>query len=84
MRFTQSSYRGKGVAQRLMQTLLKAASKHGFQYLVLGTVDKLHAARRFYERSGFQEITKNQLPENFDLCPLDTVFYKARVGKLQG
>jgi DNA-binding MarR family transcriptional regulator/N-acetylglutamate synthase-like GNAT family acetyltransferase len=82
--FVHSSYRGKGVAQRLIQTLLKAASKHGFEYLVLGTVDKLHAARRFYERCGFKEIAKNKLPENFDLCPLDTVFYEGRVGELRG
>ena len=82
--FVHSSYRGKGVAQQLIQTLLRAASKHGFEYLVLGTVDKLQAARRFYERCGFKEIAKSQLPENFDLCPLDTVFYEARVGELRG
>jgi N-acetylglutamate synthase-like GNAT family acetyltransferase len=82
--FVHASYRGKGVAQQLIQTLLRAASKHGFEYLVLGTVDKLQAARRFYERCGFQEIAKSQLPENFDLCPLDTVFYEGRVGELRG
>lgn len=77
--FVDQKYRRKGVAQKLMTTLLKAASKHGFDCVYLGTVDKFQAALRFYEKYGFSRITEHHLPQGFDICPLDTVFLKAKV-----
>jgi N-acetylglutamate synthase-like GNAT family acetyltransferase len=81
--FVDSTYRGKGVAQKLMTTLLKAASKHRFDFLYLGTVDALQAAQSFYKKYGFSQITKQQLPAGFELCPIDTLFFKIKFEDLQ-
>lgn len=74
--FVEKNYRGKGIAQKLMQSLLDAAIKHQFKTLYLGTVAALKAAQRFYKKNGFIQISKNQLPTQFELCPLDTNFFK--------
>ena len=81
--FVVQTYRGKGVAQKLLSTLVKAAAKHKFDNLYLGTVDKLQAAQGFYKKYGFTQITKQQLPPEFNLCPIDTVFFKVSVEDLQ-
>lgn len=76
--FVAQKYRRKGVAQKLMDTMLKSAARNGFVTLYLGTVDKLKAAQRFYEKYGFDRLMKQQLPAEFDICPVDTVFYSAK------
>lgn len=78
--FVEKSYRGKGVAQKLMETLLKAAQKHNFTHLWLGTVDVLTQAHRFYEKYNFVRIKENELPEGFEKCPFDTYFYTRKLG----
>ncbi|HEN5622531.1 TPA: bifunctional helix-turn-helix transcriptional regulator/GNAT family N-acetyltransferase, partial [Legionella pneumophila] len=80
--FIASKYRGLGLAQKLMLTLVKNAMKHGFKKLFLGTVAQLNAARRFYEKNGFALVNKESLPKEFKLCPLDTHFYYCETGKL--
>lgn len=80
--FVHQDFRGKGVAKKLMQVLLKAAVKHQFKFLVLGTVDKLHAAHKFYTRYGFSPIKQQDLPQNFNVCFLDTLFFRGEVQSL--
>ena len=80
--FVDQRYRGKGVAQKLLKTLLKSAFKHQFDELYLGTVDILQAAVRFYEKQGFSQISEHQLPQGFNKCPLDTVFFKGNTESL--
>jgi DNA-binding MarR family transcriptional regulator/N-acetylglutamate synthase-like GNAT family acetyltransferase len=72
--FVHNNYRNHGVAWQLFNKLVKAAEKHKFNKLYLGTVDKLKAAQRYYEKRGFKVISKDSLPQGFDTCPLDTVF----------
>lgn len=81
--FVSKPYRGKTVARKLFATLVKAAVKHNFKYLYLGTVDSLHAAQRFYEKNGFTRIVSSGLPSDFIKCELDTVFYKVKTKELQ-
>ena len=81
--FVRNAYRGKGVARKLLYSLLKSAAKHRFTYLYLGTVDTLHAAQRFYDKYGFTRINASDLPANFVRCELDTVFYKIKTNELQ-
>lgn len=81
--FVDIKYRGKGVARKLFNSLLKAASKHRFKYLYLGTVDTLHAAQRFYEKYGFTRFVEADLPSGFDKSPLDTVFFKVKIKELE-
>lgn len=80
--FVVKDYRGFGVAQKLFATLIKNAMKHGFQELFLGTVENLNAAKRFYEKSGFQRIKPEQLPKEFKRCAVDTCFYAGSIAAL--
>lgn len=73
--FVIKEYRSKGVAQKLMNTLLKAAEKHKFEFLILGTVDKLHAAHKFYNKYDFSLIEPKELPDSFVRNPLDNLFF---------
>lgn len=77
--FVHHKYRGKGVAKKLMETLLKAALKHNFEYLYLGTVESLTAAQRFYEKYGFSRIAEKKLPAYFQKSPLDSIFFKKKI-----
>lgn len=81
--FVAKKYRGKGVAQKLMNTLIRASFKHHFTSLYLGTVKTLHAAHGFYQKYGFSKITEQQLPAGFQIGPLDTVFFKVNIEDLQ-
>jgi hypothetical protein len=36
----------------------------------------MKAAHRFYEKNGFKQISKQDLPDDFPLMPVDNVFYK--------
>lgn len=82
--FVLKEYRGKGVAQKLMKILLKAALKHKFDVLLLGTVDKLQAAHKFYIKHGFTQIDQKDLPNSFEKGPVDTIFFKVKVKDLEG
>lgn len=77
--FVVVEYRSKGVAQKLMNTLLKAASKHQFEALILGTTDKFHAAHKFYAKCGFVPIGKQELPREFETNPFDSLFFRKRI-----
>jgi len=80
--FVTPKYRGRGVAQQLMQTLVNAAMKHHFNFLFLGTVDRLKAAQKFYIKCGFTPIKKSELPSGFEICPLDEVFFSGKVREI--
>lgn len=81
--FVHKDYRSKGTTHKLMQKMVHAARKNGFQHLYLGTVSILKAAQNYYKKVGFEEITKEDLPKEFDICPLDTVFFKGDVMKIE-
>lgn len=77
--FVIKEYRGTGVAKKLMLTLLNASLKHTLNKLYLGSVDILKAAHNFYEKYGFIKIVRSDLPKEFELCELDSVFYVGEV-----
>ncbi len=76
--FVSKDFRGKSykIAQNLLATLLNWAIDKNLQSLALGTVEKLIAAQRFYEKNNFKRIEKANLPKKFPLMKVDTVFYK--------
>jgi putative acetyltransferase len=76
--FVHKDFRGKthGVAQALFNTLFNKAKEVGMNGLYLGTIIRLAAAIRFYERNGFTPIEKQDLPPNFPLMPVDTHFFQ--------
>ena len=76
--FVRKDYRGKekGIGQLLLNTLISWCRQKGIKEVYLGTVEQLHAAKRFYERNGFVKVDKATLPEAFPLMPVDTEFFK--------
>jgi N-acetylglutamate synthase-like GNAT family acetyltransferase len=76
--FVAADYRGKekGVAQQLMNTVIEQCDEKKVTDVYLGTLDKMKAAHRFYEKNGFVLIDKKMLPAAFPLMAVDTVFYK--------
>ena len=75
--FVDKNYRGKefGVGQNLLNTLVGWAKHKGFTDIFLGTTEKFIAAQRFYEKNGFKEIEKQQLPATFPIMEVDIKFY---------
>lgn len=76
--FVQKERRGKefGIAQSLYDRLTKYAATVGIHSLYLGTIDRLHAAIRFYEKNGFQLVDKTELPADFPIMSVDNRFFK--------
>lgn len=74
--FVKKEFRGKdlGIAGKLLGGLINASRDKGISDLYLGTVPILQAAIRFYEKNNFVQIKKEELPSDFPLMSLDTVF----------
>jgi GNAT superfamily N-acetyltransferase len=79
--FVDKDHRGSawGVGQKLLNTLLVWAREKGFTEIFLGTTEKFMAAQRFYEKNGFMEIKKEELPKAFPVMEVDVTFYKYTV-----
>jgi N-acetylglutamate synthase-like GNAT family acetyltransferase len=75
--FVSASYRGPeyGTARRLLETAVAWCRARGVQAIYLGTTAKFLAAHRFYEKNGFHEIERGDLPANFPVMLVDTKFY---------
>ncbi|OWV64712.1 GNAT family acetyltransferase [Rhizobium sp. R339] len=80
--FVAAEVRGRehGVAARLLDRLFAHARDAGLTDIFLGTTDKFVAAHRFYEKNGFVEIGKAELPRSFPLMPVDSKFYRYKFG----
>lgn len=79
--FVAKEYRGKerGVAQRLLEELISWARENAVREILLGTTGKYFAAHRFYEKNGFVELSRAELPSNFPVMAVDTKFYRTQV-----
>jgi N-acetylglutamate synthase-like GNAT family acetyltransferase len=75
--FVKADYRGadRGVSKCLLDQVFTWCQDRQIQDIYLGTVAILKAAHRFYEKNGFQEIAKTDLPEKFPIMAIDTKFY---------
>lgn len=76
--FVNRDYRGReiGTAQKLLEISLNWAITNGIRKIYLGTTPQFLAAHRFYEKNGFKEISKRDLPKTFPIMKVDTKFYK--------
>lgn len=75
--FVKKEFRGKeyGVARRLLEILIGHCRQTGIKDLYLGTVEAMKAAHRFYEKNGFTQVDKQDLPASFPLMAVDNMFY---------
>lgn len=73
--FISAAFRGKGIANLLLNVLLTCATEHKMKSIYLGTMSQFKAAHQFYERSGFEKIDRVELPKDFPVNPVDTLFY---------
>jgi N-acetylglutamate synthase-like GNAT family acetyltransferase len=75
--FVQANYRGRehGIGQSLLTTLEQWATERGISSLYLGTVARLAAAIRFYERNGYVPVVAADLPAVFPRMAVDTHFF---------
>ncbi len=79
--FVAKNYRGPeyGVSKGLLKTLMNWASEKRVEEIYLGTTDRFLAAHRFYEKNGFKQVCKHELPKSFPVMVVDTVFYKHNI-----
>jgi N-acetylglutamate synthase-like GNAT family acetyltransferase len=79
--FVRLDYRGKekGIAQLLLDKLKDWCKQKKVKSIFLGTVDAMHAAHRFYQKNGFTELLKTDLPETFPLVRVDNKFFKCTI-----
>jgi N-acetylglutamate synthase-like GNAT family acetyltransferase len=75
--FVRRDYRGPNhqVARRLLEALIGWCREKRIREVVLGTTAEFVAAHRFYEKWGFVEIPKTDLPASFPVMSVDTKFY---------
>lgn len=75
--FVKASHRGKerAVAARLLEHLVRSATRAKVNELYLGTTERFVAAHRFYEKNGFVQVAPESLPKAFPRMSLDTRFY---------
>lgn len=78
--FVHKDWRGKEKAtgQKLLDTVFNWGKERNLQHIYLGTIERLHAARRFYQRNGFVEVPKSSLPPSFPVMAVDDYFYHYR------
>ncbi|MEW6265836.1 MAG: GNAT family N-acetyltransferase [Thermodesulfobacteriota bacterium] len=78
--FVKAPFRGAkhGLARQLLETLLDWCHLKSVRAVYLGTTARFLAAHRFYEKNGFTEIQKSDLPEAFPVMLVDTKFYRRR------
>ena len=72
--FVEKSHRGKGIAQRLLEEILKDI---GGSSVYLSTKrGEAIAAETFYRKNGFKEVSREQLPEAFPFFYEDDLFMR--------
>jgi N-acetylglutamate synthase-like GNAT family acetyltransferase len=75
--FVKAEFRGAEytIAQKLLDIAIDWCQKNNVNEIYLGTRTALYAARRFYEKNGFIEVEKKDLPKNFPIMVVDDRFY---------
>lgn len=74
--FVEKEYRGLGIGDRLVQTIIEAAKEIGYEEMYLDTMPSLKSAVHLYYKYGFLET------EKYNDSPIaDTIFMKLDLKK---
>lgn len=76
--FLDKEYRGQktGFAKKLLDTVLNWSREHDVNTIYLGTTLAFRAAHRFYEKHGFREIARKDMPSYCQPMDCDEKFYQ--------
>ena len=76
--FLDKEYRGQGLgfAKKLLGTVLEWSKEHRVRTIYLGTTLAFRAAHRFYEKHGFREIARQDMPSYCQPMDCDEKFYQ--------
>ena len=67
--YVRPEFRGRGIAERLVQTVIADAGSIGYRAMLLDTLPFLQGAIRLYRKLGFYEI------DSYNNRPMDTLLY---------
>jgi GNAT superfamily N-acetyltransferase len=73
--YVDPPWRGRGIAQRLLETLFEWCARNGVAHLWLETNEAWHAAHHIYEKHGFTPVARDRLPPEFPVVRVATGFY---------
>ncbi len=75
--FVKKKFRGSefGISNILLEKAIDWCLVNKIKSIYLGTMTQFKAAHKFYEKNGFVEISRDQLPIDFIDNPIDDVFY---------
>lgn len=63
--FVYKEYRGTGIGKKLYDKLLEYSRSYGLKNIILDTPSNATSSHKFYIKSGFKEIKKNELPIDY-------------------
>ncbi|MEO5984448.1 MAG: GNAT family N-acetyltransferase [Ferruginibacter sp.] len=79
--FVKKEFRGKEhlIALQLLGEVIQRCKNRKGETIYLGTIGKLKAARKFYEKNGFHKISPGKLPDFFPRVHVDTIFFELNI-----
>lgn len=82
--FVKAESRGPtmSVATQLHSTAELWLNSRSAQTIYLGTTKQFKAAQRFYKKLAYDEIGKQELPQNFPIMAVDSVFFCKKIARV--
>lgn len=74
--FLHKNYRGQGIADFLLHSIVNWAVDNNQEAIYLGTMTQFSAAQKFYEKHHFKKVIVEHLPQDFPINPIDNIFYR--------
>lgn len=74
--FVDKEVRGQGISDLLLTTVIHRATRDHYKNIYLGTMSQFIAGQKFYEKKGFRACDSTDLPPDFPINTLDTIFYR--------
>lgn len=79
--FVDKAFRGQTISNLLLDTLMNWAIQNSCKQIYLGTMSQFIGGQRFYEKNGFVKCHPTDLPHDFVVNTLDTIFYTKQINE---